>query len=437
MEVNMYIKRFNLNYKVMLSTILPVFIVLTLLVSMSPITVSAEINESAVYDHFYTYKFSSKHSLGPSQSLTYTILLYNSSTETVSADVVDILPEELSFMAGSASDGGIYDQEDHTISWTGLELGFASQKMLTFDVMAPAVIGAETEVVNSATVVASSNPEPYHIESSVLLLPLIPRHDVEFPVVNSVVIDEVDALTTRDVTLHITASDNTEVTQMMIEEYQLVEKPNSANDWEMTESSEWVPYQEEYEYTLGDNPGVHFIGVWVQDGAGNVSHATQESFDFASYLQPETVIANKITNVPYAVYYDQGVDVQAELEQLSGEPGICLYVWFAGNFGTADITCGQPAEFTTPTAGVYLFVVGVQAPQEVSYSLSITPGGGPSAWGSLPPRTMNQMENIVSLESIFDEVGLDPISMALANQPVVPNVPAEGMILTHLPLIWR
>lgn len=433
----MYFNRLNLKYKTMLSTILPAFIVLTLLMAMSPITVLAETSESAAYDHFYTYKFASKHSLGPNQSLTFTILLYNSSTDTVSADVVDILPEEFSFVGGSASDGGVYDQEDHTISWTGLELGFASQKMLTFDVMAPAVIEVETEVINRATIVASSNPEAYHIESSVLLLPLAPDYDVEFPVVQNVVIDEVDALTTRNVTLHITASDDNDVEQMMIEEYQLVEKPNAGKEWQMTESSEWVPYQEEYEYTLGDNPGVHFIGVWVQDGAGNVSHATQESFDFASYLQPETVIENKITNVPYAVYYEEGIEVTAQLEQLSGEPGVCLYVWFAGNFGTADITCAEPAEFTTPTEGIYLFLVGVQAPQEISYSLSITPGGGPSAWGSLPPRPRNQIVGIESLDSIFDEIGLDPISMALANQPVIPNVPAEGMIVTHLPFIWR
>lgn len=401
--------------------------------------------EYSIYNSFGAYKFSSHKELGPGQSMTYTILLYNSGAEAVIVDVVDQLPALISFVSGSADDsGGVYNTLDHTVSWTDVKIPAISQVLLNFDVSQASAVTEPTEVVNEADITIDS--EIIEIDFSTLLTPNTPMDDVEYPVVNSVVIDDADALTERQVTLYIDAADNVGVESMYVKEYQLVEKPNSAKQWEATESENWIPFQEEYAWTLGETPGVHFVGVWVADAAGNISFATQESFDFVSYLEPVTTIENKITNIPYAVYYDAGVEVTTILDQLSGGEGLCLYIWYAGNFGDADqVSCtdAEVIEFMTPSAGIYIFVAGVLAPVEVAYNLSITPGGGPSAWieSSSPYAALSLIEGADTTDSLsFGEVGLDPISMAISDQPmgapVFPLYPTSAYRF-HMPIVWR
>lgn len=420
-------------------------IILSLFLSMTFNTAFAQEPEYTVYNSFGAYKFASHEELGPRQSLTYTILLYNSGTETVIADVVDQLPALLHFVTGSADDsGGVYVSQDHTVNWVDVEVPAISQVLLTFDVMQAAAVTEPTEVINSAVITHDS--EIIETDFATVLTPDTPMDDVEYPVVNSVIIDDADVLTEREVTLYIDATDNVGVESMYIKEYQLVEKPNSTKQWEASESDNWIPFEEEYVWTLGDTPGVHFVGVWVADAAGNISFATQESFDFGSYLEAVTTLENKITNIPYAVYYDEGVEVTTVLDQLSGADGLCLYVWYAGNFGDADqISCNdaEVIEFITPQAGIYIFVAGILAPEEVTYNLSISPGGGPNAWTESGRYNIvhTQVESADALVStLFGEVGLDPISIAINDQPtgapIVPNYPASAHRF-HLPIVWR
>jgi len=415
-------------------SILALLVALALIFAQSPMAAMAEEPGDALFDHFIAYKYGSKAALGPSQTLTYTILLYNSGIETVTADILDTLPEQLAYVAGSASNQGVYNAGDHAVSWTGIEIAPVTQVKLTFEAMAPNTVAEEVVVTNMATITTGTNE--FDIEADTTLLTNAPTEDVEYPVVESVTIDEGDALTTREVTLYIDATDNVGVDKMLIREYQVFEKPNAG--WDVSEDSDWVEYEAEYEYTLGDLPGVHFIGVWVADEAGNVSHATQESFDFASYLEDETTIANQITNIPYAIYYDTGVDVNAVLTQKSGEESVCLNIWYAGNydFFTPDHGCENDASFTTEAAGTYLFIAGIQAPEEVSYNLSITPAGGPNAWGETPERA--SLESTAEAYSLFAQIGLNPISTALADQPAVtPSYPSADAKMFHLPLLMR
>jgi uncharacterized repeat protein (TIGR01451 family) len=427
------------------SSLIASLVILSLFLSLSFSTVFALEPEYTIYNSFGAYKFSSHKELGPRQTMTYTVLLYNSGSEAVIVDVVDQLPALLSFVAGTADDsGGVYNSQDHTLSWNDVEVSAISQVLLTFDVTQASVVIEPTEVVNEAVITTDSGI--IETDFSTILTPDSPMDDVEYPVVNSVIIDEVDALTEREVTLYIDAADNVGVESMFIKEYQLVEKPNSAKQWEATESDTWVPFQEEYTWTLGETPGVHFVGVWVADAAGNISFATQESFDFASYLEPVTTIENKITNIPYAAYYDQGVEVTTILDQLSGPEGLCLYIWYAGNFGDADqVSCAdaEVIEFMTPSAGIYIFVAGILAPEEVSYNISITPGGGPTAWieASASKVAKSLIDNAVSsFSTLFGELGLDPISLAINDQPtgapIFPNYPASAYRF-HLPIVWR
>jgi uncharacterized repeat protein (TIGR01451 family) len=421
-----------------LKAVLITITILLLIAAFNPFSVFADEADGGYYDHtFIAYKFASKHSLGPQDSLTFTILLYNSSTDTVTADVVDTLPLDLGYLPGTASGGGEYDAATHSLSWSAVEVPFASQVLLTFDVEAPSVIAEMIDVVNSAEITTDKNT--IETEFEVRLLPQSPTADVVFPVVDSVIIDEMDALTSRDVTLYISASDNIGLDKMMIKEWQV--GGGTEQGWIETQSSGWIPYDTELEWTLGDKPGVKFIGVWVADAAGNTSFGTREAFDFASYLKPATSFSGEIGIVPYPVYYEAGVDVTATLDWMGDEnSSAMLLVWFPGEFDEAADSDSQEITFTTETAGTYIFAVSVTADVELTYTLGITPGGGPSALGMESAFTPIETESTdTSPESTYYNllfaIGLDPISIALEDQPLAaPPVTADKV---YLPLLSK
>jgi len=157
---------------------------LTLILAQSQFVVMAEDSNDVVYDHFIAYKYASQHTLGPQGSVTFTILLYNSGTDTVTADVVDTLPAELTYVTGTANNGGVFNGEDHQISWTGVAVPPTTQVLLTFDSAAQAASRDAVEVVNTAIV--TTNESVYETETSVLLVPTQPMDDVEFPDLESV-----------------------------------------------------------------------------------------------------------------------------------------------------------------------------------------------------------------------------------------------------------
>ena len=407
---------------------------LVLVFALSPAAVMADADGQG---HFFGYKFASKHTIGPDDSLTYTVLLYNSSINTITADVVDGLPAQFTYKVGSASEGGVYDDTTHTLTWTGIDVDPATQVLLTFDMMSPEVVRETGEVVNTATITTDQSVSK--TEATVNLVSVPPVIDAEYPVIGSVVIGDADALTSRDVTIYTEATDNVGVETMLIKEWQSHGKEQS--DWEVVNSEGWVPYEAAYEYTLNDMPGVHFIGVWVADAAGNISHATQQSFDYASYLETETEMTNAIGMLPYAVYYDENVDATANLTRMSVDGSANLYIWFPGNydFTSPDLTAVDPdldpITYKTETAGTYIFAVGYQS--DVTYNLAITPGGGPSAWNNEVMLVENASVNEdAATLSIFGGIGLDPIALAIEGQPLTTNVPTASNQI-HLPMIWR
>jgi uncharacterized repeat protein (TIGR01451 family) len=402
--------------------------------ALSPAAVMADADGQG---HFFGYKFASKHTIGPDDSLTYTVLLYNSSISTITANVVDELPTEFTYKVGSASEGGVYDETLHTLTWTAIDVDPATQVLLTFDMMSPEVVRETGEVVNTATITTDQSVSK--TEATVNLVSSPPVIDAEYPVVESVVISDADVLTSRDVTIYTEATDNVGVETMLIKEWQ--SHGNGQSDWEVVNSEGWVPYEASHEYTLNDVPGVHFIGVWVADAEGNISHATQQSFDYASYLEAQTIMTDGIGMLPYAVYYDENVDATATLTHIIGDGFANLYIWFPGNydFTAPDLTAVDPdldpLTFKTETAGTYIFAVGYQS--DVTYNLAITPGGGPSAWNNEVMLVENASVNTeAATVSIFGEIGLDPIAQAIEDQPLTPNVPTAPNQI-HLPMVWR
>jgi len=423
----------KINCKISWKALFTLLVVMMFMMTLSPSMALAEEPNEGVYDYtFYAYKFASKHTLGEGESLTFTILLYNSSVDTISVDVIDTLPAELTYVANSVSKDGVYDAGSHTITWADLEMPYVSQLLLTFDVTAASEISESVEVTNQANVTTSKGHD-YDIEASVTLIPDSPRDDVEFPVVESIIIDEMDILTNPDVTLHIQASDNVGVEKMKIKEWQV--GGGTQQGWVETKTSGWVPYSETYEWTLGDKPGVKFIGVWVADAAENVSHATQEAFDFASYLKPDTAFSDEIGMVPYLVHYDAGEYVEAFLDWIpsTDDDSALLMYWEPGQYDIAADDDESEITIDETVEGIYVFAVFFTAPTGLVYNLDISPGGGPSAWNVVTEsEVIGNLEGDGVYQNIFLEIGLDPVSIALESQPT--ELPG---LYFYLPILWK
>ena len=372
-----------------------------------------------------SYKTASRHQVASGDTLTYTIWLHNSSTVTATVVVTDPVPAEMEVVPGSVTGGGVYDPDTATISWSDVTVPPGHSQSLSFAVTATPVDRA-TLVINTATI--STDGDSFERWFAVLLLPEAPDGDVTRPVVHSLTIDEQDVLTDPAVTLHISATDDISVTEMYLREWEWRTSP--VPHWRTVQSSGWVPFEPDYAWSLGEESGTHFVGVWVTDGASNRSWLNRQAIDFASLLMPgETIARHGI--VPYQVYYEAGIDVTASLAPTDGDAD--LYVWYPGHFfwppdqeSTLPGTATDEVDFTTPRAGTYLFLVhGYTA---ATYDLSITPGGGPRAWGAYAATAGGISQAAFSevslakppiqdlVASLF-ESGLDPLGSPAAFRP--------------------
>lgn len=100
-------------------------------------------------------KLASKEVLVAGETMTYTIQLVNSGDAEAVADVVDSLPNAVSYVDGSASAGGVYHSDSATLSWDAVAVPANSTVDLTFQVIG-APVNIPTAAVNHASI-ASTN----------------------------------------------------------------------------------------------------------------------------------------------------------------------------------------------------------------------------------------------------------------------------------------
>ncbi len=369
-----------------------------------------------------SYKSASQNMLAPGETLTFTIKLINSGTEDALVDVTDPVPAELSYIPGSS--GGSYNPGTKTLSWNDVTVPSKDEVSLSFAVTMAAQVNVRTKVINTATISVTGDSS-FQRHAHVLLVPeSVPTDDVP-PVVHRLTIDAQDVLTSPTVTLHISATDNVAVTKMYLQEWYLATTPFP--HWQVVHTSGWVPFQADYAWTLAAESGTHFVGVWVADGALNVSLLDRRAIDFASLLLPgETVPHHGL--VPYLVRYSAGVSVNATLAPTSGDAD--LYVWYPGSLGLPDQKSTQPGtatdsvSFTTPRAGTYLFMVyGYSA---ATYNLSITSGGGPGLLAA--SQAMSSKPGELTSEPVLSQSGLDPLASTETTQTIQ---------VIYLPMVFR
>ena len=382
-----------------------------------------------------SYKMASQRLLAPDDVLTYTIRLINSGNDDALVDVTDPVPTPMSYVTGSANEGGVYDPGTKILTWNAITVPAASNVSLSFAVTSTVNVTRPMPVMNTATISVTGDGS-FRRSAFVLLLPVPPNTDVIPPVVHSLTIDDQDVLTNPTVTLHISATDNVGVQWMNLHEWELTTRP--LPHWSMVRSTGWITYQPEFQWTLLPDSGTHFMGVWVADAAHNVSHTDRRAIDFASLLLPnETVPLHRV--VPYLVYYDAGVNVTATLTPTSGDAD--LYVWYPHSFfwpdqrSTSPVTMTDVVTFTTPRAGVYLFIV--YGHTAATYDLSIEPGGGPRV-GLSPDATPDANTPIVYAPTPKpDELLLEPVLSQSGVDPLADPSAPTGFYDIYLPIAVR
>jgi uncharacterized repeat protein (TIGR01451 family) len=389
-----------------------------------------------------SYKKASQRRMTTDDTLTYTVKLINSGAVDALVNVTDPVPPALSYVENSATHGGLYDPGTQIVAWDAITVPAGSSVPLSFAVMATGTVTHPTLLMNTATISVTGDGS-FKRQAPVLLMPTASGDQIA-PIVHSVTIGDQDVLTSPTTTLHISATDNISVSQMFVREWQLTAVPFP--HWNISHSSGWVPYQADYPWTLMSNSGVHFVGVWVADAAHNVSELEHGGMDFASLVLPGATVGQKHV-VPYLVYYPAGVTVTAQLTSTVGDAD--LYVWYPHNFFWSDRKSIRPSPgadlvtFTTPRAGIYLFLV--RGFTDATYNLNIEPAGGPRAWpastgdgdhgdGDRPainlavPDTTSARADELTLEPLLSQSGVDPLVTAPA---------PDGFYQIYLPTVIR
>jgi uncharacterized repeat protein (TIGR01451 family) len=352
-----------------------------------------------------SFKKASQPTLTASQEMTYTIQLHNSSALTVTADVSDPLPEELSYVAGSASNGATLNGS--TLSWDDLSVPAGEDLALTFRVTSAITVTRPIAIVNTATITSSGST--INRRATIVLLP--EGDDEPEPTtplsVENVVIGTQDVVDAPEVTIAISATG--EPTRMYLKEWFL--NTEGLPRWEVVQESGWISFENSLDWELSAVGGTHYIGVWLEDAEGNRSTLSSAAADYISLVVPDELPEEGFK--AYLVAYAAGAQVEASLTTVSGDAD--LYIWEPGRLGlptyssSAAGTATDSIAFEAERTGTYVIVVyGAEASE---YMLGLAPAGGPEQSRSTLATTQAK-QLAFSSEPALSVAGQDPLGNA-------------------------
>ncbi len=147
-------------------------------------------------------------------------------------------------------------------------------------------------------------------------------------------------------------------------------------DWIVKQNSGWIDYSPEHTWTLSEGQGVKFIGLWLEDSAGNVSTLSEVSLTFVNRMDGPRVLADG-ERVQYLGLLQGGEIVHTILKTVSGDPD--AYLWKPRNafwpdrFSQETVPPGVIEEsgmLKIPEDGRYLLEVGAVGESEYELILS-------------------------------------------------------------------
>jgi|GEM_PF-5551521 parallel beta-helix repeat protein len=230
------------------------------------------------------------------------------------------------------------------------------------------------------------------------------------------------------VTLSLSATDNTGgtgVAKMYISE---LEFNQSARQWVSIQQSGWVTYTASLPWTLSQGGGLHYLQAWFADTAGNISlQPARASINFAPPNDPVALGAARL----YRFTLSAGQRVTLTVTPSAGDAD--LYVWMPGSVGRPDYYSNQvdsatdSITFTATKTGVFqVAVVGYTAAQ---YTLSFV---------SAAPANISPEPNPAHLAATTKIVPLTPPT--LLDPPAQSGVPVastSSQSTVFLPMVRR
>ena len=152
--------------------------------------------------------------------------------------------------------------------------------------------------------------------------------------------------------------------------------------WIVKRNSGWIKYSPDYTWTLSPGQGVKYLGVWVADGAGNVSTLDEHSLIFVNRMDGSQALGDG-QRVQYRGLL-QGIErISGVLATVSGDPD--LYVWRPSNTFwpegrfNASVLPGQVETYSYQFRLPGLYLLEVQAVGPSEYELSRTGYGAAAA----------------------------------------------------------
>jgi len=199
-----------------------------------------------------------------------------------------------------------------------------------------------------------------------------------------------------------------------------------SGDWSAAQDSGWIGYGPYLDWTLSRGAGVKYIGIWVADHQGNISHLDEHSIDYTNYLDPNSSL-NSGQRHQYRFNFRPGELVIYNLLANSGDPD--LYVWnprhaLLPNHVAESVQLVDALGFYTGREGVYLLEVIARG--DSSYQLL--------PLGDFEAESLDVLEKRPPPKERPEHplTVTDPISAGIASAPEITD-----LILFFLPLIFK
>jgi hypothetical protein len=176
----------------------------------------------------------------------------------------------------------------------------------------------------------------------------------------------------RDVQIAISAADTggSLLSRVAIVEY--VYSGNPQKPWTRVNDPVWSVSRaasRTLNWTLSADPGLHYLQVFVADGAGNTS---KPDLVFTNY-QPATVDIGLDETRIYRIQPSAGTNVTVQMAALAGNPDLYLF----GDNVSFHPESDASSESTSFTADGGIYQIEIEVHQVASrYGLSVTPGSG-------------------------------------------------------------
>jgi hypothetical protein len=156
-------------------------------------------------------------------------------------------------------------------------------------------------------------------------------------------------------------------------------------DWTVAQNSGWIDYSDTYAWTLSAGQGVKYLGIWVADGAGNVSTLTEHNLAFVNRMDGSQVLADG-QRIQYRGLPREGDEVSLFLTTVSGDPDVYLWeprnAFWPTSYANDTFQPGDQEYLSKQFEEGGRYLMEVQAVGESEYELSPAEEGSPAPGAS-------------------------------------------------------